>query len=146
MVAAVLELFLELIERIYLTVAISPRSRPWRAVSYFGHGSMHNACPTNTLRPAPFQSVQSSSRAKQTDAILQYSKSRHTQVNSGSHIRRWTSLIGRPLKKQGRGLAKIAQVPIRPTRWFVASSVSPVNGRWLATRWRPTKLAVWTGL
>ena len=60
----------------------------------------------------------------------------------GSHSRRWTSLIGRSFKKRGHDLAKLAQVPIRPTRWFVASPVTAVNGCWLATRWRPTKSAV----
>ena len=60
----------------------------------------------------------------------------------GSHSRRWTPLIGRSFKKRGHDLAKLAQVPIRPTRWFLASPVTAVNGRWLATRWRPTKSAV----
>ena len=60
----------------------------------------------------------------------------------GSHSRWWTSLIGRSFKKRGHDLAKLAQVPIHPTRWFVGSSVTAVNGRWLEMRWRPTKSAV----
>ncbi len=46
----------------------------------------------------------------------------------GSHSRRWTSLIGRSFQKWGHDLAKLALVPIRPTRWFVTSPVTAVNG------------------
>ena len=59
-----------------------------------------------------------------------------------SRGRRCPSLIGCSIKKLGCCLARLAHVPICPTRWFVASFVSPVNGRWLATRLRPTKLVV----